>query len=310
MPKVSVIVPSYNHAPFLPQRLESILSQTLQDFEMILLDDCSTDGSQDIIRHYKSKYPRIRASINERNSGSPFKQWDCGVIQAEGEYVWIAESDDVAAPDFLEKMVPLLENNPHVGLAYCDALIIDDKGQFTGSISNDYSSADKRRTSDYLNSGRDEIEKYLCVSNTINNASSVLFRKTAYINAGLADADMRYCGDWFLYLRMLLATDIGYVAKPLNFLRIHGGSSCHRYYADDLYLQEMLRIYRFIMQSLPPPSMKRIHNEILKHFCRAVGKGFIPSNQVIGGMRRMVPFFELNVVRFLVNHFMTRYLTR
>jgi len=90
MPNVTVIVPNYNHARFLRQRLDSILTQTYQDFELILLDDCSTDDSRTILKEYAAD-PRVRLELNEANSGSPFKQWNKGVQLAQGKYVWIAE---------------------------------------------------------------------------------------------------------------------------------------------------------------------------------------------------------------------------
>lgn len=78
MPTVSVIVPNYCHAPYLEQRIESILQQTFQDFELILLDDCSTDGSREILERYRN-HPKVSGIFyNERNSGSPFKQWKRG----------------------------------------------------------------------------------------------------------------------------------------------------------------------------------------------------------------------------------------
>ena len=100
MPTVSVVVPNYNHGRFLPQRIDSILGQTFQDFELILLDDCSTDNSRMILSSYAGD-PRVRIEFNSANSGSPFKQWNKGVRLARGEYVWIAESDDYAEPRFL-----------------------------------------------------------------------------------------------------------------------------------------------------------------------------------------------------------------
>ena len=113
MPKVSVIIPNYNHARFLRQRIESVLGQTYQDFEVILLDDCSTDESRSIISEY-AKNPRVRIEFNETNSGSTFKQWNKGVRLARGEYVWMAESDDYADERLLERLVKVLDEEPEV----------------------------------------------------------------------------------------------------------------------------------------------------------------------------------------------------
>src|ERR1700722_2974587 len=104
MPKVSVIIPNYNHAPYLRQRIDTVLGQTLQDFELILMDDCSTDDSRSIIAEYAND-PRIRIELNKKNSGGTFKQWKKGIALAQGEYVWIAESDDYSDRRFLEKLI-------------------------------------------------------------------------------------------------------------------------------------------------------------------------------------------------------------
>src|SRR5580658_7167935 len=111
MPKVSVIVPNYNHARFLRRRIDTILAQTFQDFELILLDDCSTDESRSILREYASA-PRVRFEFNEVNSGSTFKQWNKGVRLTQGKYVWIAESDDYADIRLLERLVAVLNDEP------------------------------------------------------------------------------------------------------------------------------------------------------------------------------------------------------
>src|SRR6266851_10178053 len=108
MPTVSIIVPNYNHARYLRRRIDSILSQTYQDFELILLDDSSTDNSREILDSYRDN-PKVRIEFNAKNSGSPFKQWNKGVGLAHGKYVWIAESDDYADEHLLEKLASRLD---------------------------------------------------------------------------------------------------------------------------------------------------------------------------------------------------------
>ena len=301
MPLVSVVVPNYNHARFLEERVESILGQTFRDYELILLDDGSGDGSREMILRYGERFPRIRVYLNDRNGGSPFRQWDFGVRQAAGGYVWIAESDDAAAPTFLEETVPVLEDNPRVGLCYCDTRTIDEGGRTVDAPAGGAFPSGEGETCRRVAGGRDEIENGLCAFNTIRNASGVLFRKSDYLRAGPADQGMRYCGDWFLYLRILLSADVGHVAKPLNRFRVHAGSTVHRYYADDLYLREVLRVYRYLMEnlSLPPRSRKRIHDEISRHFCLSLKKGCLPSGKVLRGMREAVPFFGFCLAAYL-----------
>lgn len=134
MTRVSVIGPNYNHARFLRQRLDSILAQTFQDFELILLDDCSTDESRSIISEY-AKNPQVRTEFNDANSGSPFKQWNKGVRLAQGDYVWIAESDDYAENLFLERLVGILDGDKEVTFAYCRSREVSDQGQLLGLLS-------------------------------------------------------------------------------------------------------------------------------------------------------------------------------
>ena len=97
MPRVTVVTPNYNHAKYLPERIDSILAQTFQDFELLILEDASTDNSREVIESYTG-HQNVRAAFNKENNGSPFKQWNLGLSQAKGEYVWFAESDDYADP--------------------------------------------------------------------------------------------------------------------------------------------------------------------------------------------------------------------
>src|SRR5262245_48768001 len=124
MPTVSVIVPNYNHERYLRKRVESILAQTWPDFELILLDDCSTDSSRETLQSYAGD-PRVRVEFNERNSGT-FAQWNKGVRMARGRYIWIAESDDYADATFLERLVGVLEADPAITLAYCHSWSVEE----------------------------------------------------------------------------------------------------------------------------------------------------------------------------------------
>ena len=131
MPTVSVIVPNYNHARFLPKRIQSILGQTFQDFELILLDDCSTDDSRPILAQYAGD-PRVRTEFNGVNSGSTFKQWNKGIRLARGKYIWIAESDDYADEHLLERLVAALDRDLAITFAYCRSWRVTDNDQTDG----------------------------------------------------------------------------------------------------------------------------------------------------------------------------------
>lgn len=221
MPAVSIIIPNYNHAPFLAQRLDSVFQQTFQDFEVILLDDASTDNSLEILSAYAAKYADKVAHfiINEKNSGSPFRQWKKGIELTKGEYIWIAESDDWAKPELLKELVGILEKNPEVGLAYCQSLEADKASKVVRDFHfwTDDLDANLWR-SDFVLPGN-TFFKYLVEKNVIPNASAVLFRKKLYNEAGKVQSDFKLLGDWDLWVRLLSKASIGYSALHLNHFR-------------------------------------------------------------------------------------------
>src|SRR5258708_27654891 len=144
MPAVSVIVPNYNHARFLRERIDSILDQSYKDFEVILLDDCSTDNSRDILTAYADD-SRVRIEFNAKNSGSTFRQWNKGVRLARGKYVWIAESDDYADPRLLERLVGVLEGDSAIAFAYCRSRAVTGDGQVKGFVDSYLEELDGQR---------------------------------------------------------------------------------------------------------------------------------------------------------------------
>ena len=116
-PSVSVIIPNYNHAPFLKERIDSVINQHYDNFEVIILDDCSKDNSREVIEQYRN-HPKVKHIVyNEANSGSTFIQWHKGFRLAEGEYIWIAESDDVADLDFLAKLTAAINGDKSITIA-------------------------------------------------------------------------------------------------------------------------------------------------------------------------------------------------
>jgi glycosyltransferase involved in cell wall biosynthesis len=224
MPKVSVIIPNYNHARYLRKRIQSVLDQTFQDFDLTYLDDASSDGSNAVFAQFE-QHSRIKAIYNDENSGSPFKQWNKGIRATSGEYIWIAESDDVADPMLLATLVPLLEANPQVGLAYCqssqidcDDMLIQSMDWWTADLSPD------RWSNDFVASGLSECQKYLLHKNTIPNASAVLIRRSVYEAIGGAEESMFLAGDWMTWIRMLLKSDIAFSSHILNSFRTHSSS--------------------------------------------------------------------------------------
>jgi len=251
MPKVSVIVPNYNHARFLPQRLESIFKQTYNDYEVILLDDNSIDDSIEILMQYKNHPNVSHCIVNKVNSGSTFKQWEKGIKLAQGEYIWIAESDDVAQPEFLSEAVYQLDKNKRVGLFYCQSHKSNESSEVVGNMLDWTRDIDNKRwESDFINSGINEVSCFLSIKNTIPNVSAVLFRREAIKHSFKNIMQFRLCGDMYLYARILKYYDIYYSAKPLNAFRFHAQSvrnNTNRFHL----LSDISKFYGYVFKNFP-----------------------------------------------------------
>jgi hypothetical protein len=223
-PFVSVILPSYNHAQFLERRMESILAQTFRDFELIVLDDASSDESAALLARYAKRTP-LHLEVNAKNSGSPFLQWKRGAELAQGTYLWVAESDDYADARLLEVLVERVRKNPNVGLAYCQSWVVDGQNEVSGRWQESPWLLDPRRWDhDFINDGVDEAGRFLVLQNTIPNASAVLVRRELFLEALKGAEGLSLAGDWWTWARVLMHTDVAFVAEPLNFFRCHDHS--------------------------------------------------------------------------------------
>lgn len=226
--KVSVVVPNYNYERYIDERLDSILKQTYPIYEVIVLDDCSTDDSRAVIDAYKGKYPHLfRTCYNKENSGNVFKQWKKGFLAAKGDYVWIAEADDLCSPDMLSNIMAYMEKDEEIVLGYTQSKMIDENGTLLGDNyfcwTDDISTADWQK--DYVMDAMDEIKEHLAVKNTIPNVSAVVFRNRDM--SSLLDDSLQYkvAGDWVFYVNLLKrGGKTAFIAKNCNMHRRHTGS--------------------------------------------------------------------------------------
>ena len=217
MPTVSVIVPNYNHAPFLKQRIDSIMGQTYQDFELILLDDCSADGSREVMEQYRNDPHVSHIVYGDSNSGSAFRQWDKGISLAKGEWIWVAESDDYAEPTFLERLMAEIHKVPECVLAYTATLWVDQRGNKLWEMPH----SDKVNTY----SGRDFIRQKLAVCNSIANVSECIFRRDKFRPAESHRYEhMRLSGDWYFYVLLAEHGCVVEVEEPLSYYRQHNSN--------------------------------------------------------------------------------------
>ncbi len=222
---VSIIVPCYNHEKYLEERIKSILNQTLSDFEIILLDDLSPDNSAEILKRY-SNHPKVsHCIINKKNSGSTFFQWNKGIELATGDLIWIAESDDVADPQFLEKLISPFYKNKKLVLAYSQSYRMNENSIVTGSWKDATDHLNPTLfENDFEMCGLEYFEKFLNTGNTIPNASAVVFKKQTYLDVGGANPRLRFIGDWEIWAKIISQGDIFYTAECLNYFRYHDTS--------------------------------------------------------------------------------------
>lgn len=218
---ISIIIPNYNHASYIKKRIESVLNQTYQDFEVIILDDCSTDNSLAIINQYKN-HPKIAKIIcNETNSGSTFKQWEKGIALAKGEYIWIAESDDYSDDQFLSNAVNSFSANSNVGLFFCNYETINNHDNIISENNLLYDPLIDYLPNDSIINGKVFCEKFLFFSNLILNASAVVFKKNMYSHVDKEYIKMKVAGDWRMWVDICYNTQVIFTKQKLNYYRMH-----------------------------------------------------------------------------------------
>ena len=226
-PLISVIVPNYNHEKYLTKRLDTIFNQSYSNIEVILLDDCSTDNSREILSKYALEKKVSHCVFNTVNSGNTFKQCKKGVDLAKGDFIWIAESDDYCDSDFLEKLIVSLLSDEEVVLSYCQSNRVNQYEEVTGNWKTHTDDLDvKQFSEDFALEGNIFIEKYLIYKNVIPNASAVLLRKKTITEINFFDNDtiLKYCGDWQLYFQLLVNHKVSFLANSFNNFRYHSES--------------------------------------------------------------------------------------
>lgn len=227
--KVSVVIPNYNYGKYISKRIDSVLKQTYPIYELIVLDDCSTDNSVEVIEkklvEVREEHPKLKVGFvkNEANSGKAIAQWKKGFELTTGDYVWIAEADDTCSKKFLEEVMKGF-NDSEVVLSYSESMLINGVGIMVAP--NFRWSRDKEKTGHYKNSyikdGKEEITEILAIRCTIPNVSAVVFKKDKKYLKFLDEAlQFMQVGDWYFYAKVLENGKIHYSHQSLNRFRIH-----------------------------------------------------------------------------------------
>jgi glycosyltransferase involved in cell wall biosynthesis len=241
-PKVSICIPNYNYGSFIGDAIQSALEQTYKNFELVIVDNCSTDDSEEVIKSFSD--PRIRYFKNDRNIGG-IRNWNRCLSLARGEYITLLHADDKLIPNLIEKETKILDRNPTVGLVHSSCIFIDGKGAVIG----EYHPFDK----DHIIRGEDEFKRlvlnnYLCVS------SVVMVRKKCYDALGDFSEEYTYCPDWEMWLRIALNYDMSFISEPLGYYRKHGASGMDSYLLNrrmNIARMDQYKMFKEIFSNLP-----------------------------------------------------------
>lgn len=250
MPLVSVIIPNYNHSPYLVQRIDSVLNQTFQDFEVIILDDCSTDNSREIIEPYRNHPKVMHIEYNTINSCSPFRQWKKGIDLAKGEYIWIAESDDWADINLLEEAIKAYVDS-EIDLVYFKSIRVNSDNIEIDQLAWWYDDLSSTKwKSDYTTTASEEIRNALMWKCTIVNASAVVFKLNDKVfNLLESIKDFKKTGDWLFWLSYLNDSNkIQYLTSAKNYFRYHNNTTRNSIPYDRN--TEILKIYQWICTNI------------------------------------------------------------
>ena len=209
--RVSVLIPTYRYAGYLREALDSVLAQDFADFELLVSDDCSGDGSAEIIREYAARDARIRAHVHPENIGM-VQNWNWCLAQARGEFVKYVFGDDLLArPDAIGKMVAMLEAHPAAVLAACARNVIDEKSRVVEVSSGLGSSG--------VHPAAETMLRCLEEGNVIGEPTAVMFRRSAAAR-GFSESYEQMV-DLEMWLHLLGCGPLIHTAEPLCGFRRH-----------------------------------------------------------------------------------------
>lgn len=217
MPLVSVVMTSYNYAEFLTEAIEGVLDQDVSDLELIIIDDCSTDRSPDLIKEFERKDSRIRAYFHDKNMGIP-KTQNQGISLATGKFIAFCASDDIWLKDKLRRQLEIMKKDENL-IVWGDGVIIDRDGNPTGQrFTQVYNSVNRKRSGDIL----EELLK----GNFILSTSRML--KLENLKSIRFNEDLKYLNDWQFAVDLASRYHYYFIEEPLVKYRLHGRNTILR----------------------------------------------------------------------------------
>ncbi len=211
MIKVSVIIPAYNAMTYLPKTVESVLKQTFTDFEVIIVNDGSSDGIEQWVNTITDNRVQL---ISQQNQGAAAAR-NTGIAHAKGAYIAFLDSDDLWEASKLEKQVYCLDNNPDVGLVYVWVASIDAKGKDLGKI--------------YSNHSEGYVWEKMLQGNIVWSGSAAMVRRDCFEKTGFFDQNLRFAEDWEMWIRVARNYSFAAIKEPLVYYRHHPNNKSQHY---------------------------------------------------------------------------------
>ena len=209
-PRVSFVVPTYNYARFVSKAVDSLLEQDFEALEVIVIDDCSTDATSQVLQRYE-RDPRVKLVRHSENQGH-IRTYNEGLKMALGEFVGLLSADDLCLrSDAIARQVALFESDREVGFVYSPLAYIDGEARLGKVI--------RRWSSDSVHDGLVEFRD-LAFTNYIP-ASGTLVRASCHLDVGYYDTRLPHAGDWDLWLRLAARFRVGYIADATFGWRLH-----------------------------------------------------------------------------------------
>ncbi len=213
MIKVSVVIPAYNAMRFLPQAVESALAQTWRDFELLVVDDGSSDNTGEWAAQHHDGRVRL---IRQANQGAATAR-NTGILEAKGEYIAFLDADDLWEPTKLEKQVMRLEAQPEVGLVHTAIRYIDENGREINRVLG--------------TQGDGDVWKEVVVHNPVRCGSTPLVRRECFEKVGVFDPGLSFSEDWDMWIRISAHYHFAVLSEPLVLYRQHGANMTKGYRA-------------------------------------------------------------------------------
>lgn len=277
--RVSAVIPNYNHAAFIERRLNSVIHQTRAPDEIIFLDDASSDDGLKLAHGILVRSNiRFRIIKNEKNSGNVFKQWLKGIENATGDLIWIAESDDEAAPEFLAHILPEFDRED-VLLAYGDISYIKPDGTPDHGLRHYYAGlGDLDWGASHVVAANRAFAGAFAIKNIIPNVSGAVFRKPILTQEEKDHLiSYTFAGDWYFYALIARGGSIAFCKEAKSYFRLHQQSTSRKMFLTDRHINEHKMILRDLHE------LYQISQEMVEKHADALGQ--VLKDQAPKGLR-------------------------